>query len=145
MDNNENYQRAIREIEERMNSAARSGVVSAIDNALGRSQHAPMESRMTRLEVEFEHVRRDLDEIRTDLKALPGLIDARYRSLLWTLVPVIVATGLAMAGLVYQGQANLLSAFQTGLTALQAASDKPTAPPVIINVPPAPPPAAKPD
>lgn len=31
-----------------------------------------MNARVTRLEVEFEHVRKDLDEIRSDLKDIKG-------------------------------------------------------------------------
>jgi putative salt-induced outer membrane protein YdiY len=38
----------------------------------GGGGNQDMNSRVTRLEVEFEHVRKDLDEIRSDLKDIKG-------------------------------------------------------------------------
>lgn len=93
-----------------------------------------MESRLTRLEVEFEHVRKDLDDIKVDLKALPSTLHAQIASIQsdnrttrWSVIATAVAVA-ALAIAIWQvgiaQQANLLSAFQTGLAKQQALQNK---------------------
>lgn len=56
-----------------------------------------MESRVTRLEVEFEHVRKDLDEIKTNLKDI-SLRLARMPTIggMWGMVATVIGVALSM-------------------------------------------------
>jgi len=59
-----------------------------------------MENRVIRLEVEFEYVRRDLDEIKTDLKAINQRL-ARMPTTngLWGMVATVIGVSLTMIGI----------------------------------------------
>ncbi len=45
-----------------------------LEKGNGGGHDSGMETRVTRLEVEFEHVRRDLDEIKADMKKVLGAL-----------------------------------------------------------------------
>ncbi|WP_299437592.1 hypothetical protein [uncultured Rhodospira sp.] len=59
-----------------------------------------MENRITRLEVEQEHVRRDLDEIKGLLKDI-GLRLARMPTVgaMWGMVATVIGVALSMIGI----------------------------------------------
>lgn len=61
-----------------------------------------MESRVTRLEVEFEHIRRDLDDIKSDQKTvIDKLGKLPTTSGLWTMVASVVGISFAVVGIVF--------------------------------------------
>ena len=59
-----------------------------------------VDERVMRLEVEFEHVRKDLDEIKSDQKAILGRLgELPTRGNLWTMVGTVGAIALATIGI----------------------------------------------
>ena len=61
-----------------------------------------MNERVTRLEVEFEHVRKDLDEIKADQKAvLARLAQMPTVTGLWGMIATVIGVGIAIAGLTF--------------------------------------------
>jgi hypothetical protein len=81
-----------------------------------------MNERVAVLETEFRHVREILTEIRADMRELRSEV----RGVKWWVLGTGVASVLAIAALalgLYQAglasQANMLAAFQSGLSAIQ--------------------------
>lgn len=94
-----------------------------------------MESRVTRLEVEFQHARRDLDDIKVTLKH----IDARLNELptkrdLTTNLQWIIATTFGVCFAVVSIFVGVLAYLQDQKAASSASS--PAAPaPIVIQIP----------
>ena len=71
-----------------------------IDAGGGGGDDPPMEGRVTRLEVEFEHVRRDLDQISAKLDKLDqklGYLPTKGN--LWTMIGTVGGVSLAIIGI----------------------------------------------
>ncbi len=103
----------------------------------GGGPHDPrMESRVTRLEVEFQHARRDLDDIKVTLKH----IDARLNELptkrdLTTNLQWIIATTFGVCFAVVSIFVGVLAYLQDQKTASSASSPPPAPVPIIIQIP----------
>jgi hypothetical protein len=105
-----------------------------------------LEPRVARLEADVAELKADVKAIRikienlptrTEMAALPTRNDLRTWSLAVIAITVasVIAVGFGVGSLVQAGMANQLSAFQAGLSAIQAAGQREPAPPIIINVP----------
>lgn len=98
-----------------------------------------MEPRISAIEVRLSHVEGSLTELRTEAR--------QHRN---TIIFTVLTSAIALFGLFYAAQSTLLSAFQSGLSAVQGVTasrpQEQAPPPVIINIPPqqqAPPPPAQ--
>lgn len=106
-----------------------------LDGGGGGPHDPPMESRVTRLEVEFQHARRDLDDIKVTLKH----IDARLNELptkrdLTTNLQWIIATTFGVCFAVVAIFVGVLAYLQDQRVAVSPAP--PPAPaPIIIQIP----------
>ena len=60
-----------------------------------------MENRITRLEVEFEHVRKDLDEIKSDLKEFRKEVREESKASRRTTVITGISIMIGMAGVLF--------------------------------------------
>lgn len=102
-----------------------------------------MDARVTILEhlaaqtkAELHDARADMRDMRAEMKA--GRTEDRTRHL--TLMVTVITTGLAVAGVLFTLQSNMLSAFQAGLSAVQAVArggGQPPPQPIVIQLPPA--------
>lgn len=80
--------------------------------------------RLTRLEVEFEHVRRDLDEIRADQKEIrtalvrieQALAARPTRTQFWIMIALSAVLVLTVLGFVIAGTAALVAGFGALIT-----------------------------
>lgn len=107
-----------------------------LDGGGGGPHDPPMESRVTRLEVEFQHARRDLDDIKVTLKH----IDARLNELptkrdLTTNLQWIIATTFGVCFAVVSIFVGVLAYLQDQKTASSASSPPPAPAPIVIQIP----------
>lgn len=106
--------------------------VKQLETGPGGGDSGGMDPRVDLLEKRMDRVETKLDAMQDTLGQLPKR---------WEFVALL----LAMVAVMLAGQANLLSAFQSGLTALQTAAPRadtpPASQPIIIQLPP---PAAPP-
>ena len=93
----------------------------------GGNHTGGMEQRVTRLEVEFEHVRKDLNEIKSDLKSVLGHVtELPTKADLWQWKIQWTALSVAAIALIVGGVIGGLSWIKP---------DTPSPQPIVIQVP----------
>lgn len=87
-----------------------------------------LNARVAVLEQIAKDTQATLLDLRTEMREMRRDERNQFRTLMFT----VIGTAIAAGGVMLAGQANLLSAFQSGLSAVQAAGSRPEQPPPLI-------------
>lgn len=115
------------------NAVSREEVRSVIDDKLDAvearqdTKIAEVSGKLDLMFAEIKHQSGAFADLKSDVGELRTEVREDYKGTRTTIIVTAIGSVLAIVALLYTSQANLLSAFQTGLTAVTASS-KPATP-----------------
>lgn len=101
----------VRRLEDRIDAAEERGTLRLAEAM------AKLDARFAGLGAQMQGISDRLTRLETTASSTQSDIANSRRTLLAWLIPCVIGTGVAVAALLYTGQANMMGAFQTGLTA----------------------------
>ena len=88
------------------------------------AKFAELSGKLDVIVAEIRHQSAAVTETKRELETVSGSVESHHSNTRTTIIVTAVATVIALAALVYAADANLLSAFQSGLAAVSTVTSK---------------------